>query len=208
MDFLRAVKPECSTPIEQKALADDAPLRSYRCCDIPDVGIKDVRDLALGEDGLTAPVTSHNFARDADAPSRDSNLSPAGVDQAWKNAETRKFWLFRRLIASFKGAFDFAPEPPLCFYLEGCSFLEEPYHISTPDLGNVCLLNGVTFHIDRDLGRQACIEDPHGLMTAVCASISWGGELANLPAITRWRRYRDDDKTLVQSMESRRKLVY
>ena len=113
-----------------------------------------------------------------------------------------KLRFFRRLIAAFKRAFDFAPEPPQCFYLEGRPFLEEPYHVSTPDLGNVCLLNGVTFHIDGDLGCQVCIEDRPGLITVVCAATSWGGQQANLHGITRWRRYRDDDRTLVQSIES------
>lgn len=183
----------------------------YGCSDIRDIGVKrvpPVRALPLGENGLMAPVTSSDFARDAEVASRDSSLDPAGGDQARKNARTSKFWLFRRLIASFKGAFDFAPEPPLCFYLEGRPFLEEPYYISIPDLGSVCLLNGVTFHIDGDLGRQACIEDRDGLIAAVCAAMSWAGELANLPAITRWRRYRNDDKTLVQSIECRHKLAY
>ena len=50
-----------------------------------------------------------------------------------------------------------APEPPLCFYLKGRPFLEELCQISTPDLGNVCLLNGVTFHIYRDIGCQVWI---------------------------------------------------
>ena len=115
-----------------------------------------------------------------------------------------KLQLFQRLIATFEEAFDFAPEPPLCFYLKGRPFLEEPYQISTPDLGNVCLLNGVTFHIYGDLGCQVCIEDRPGLIAAVCAATSWGGQQANLPGITRWRRYRDDDRTLVQSIESSR----
>ena len=65
-----------------------------------------------------------------------------------------KLRFFRRLIAAFKRAFDFAPEPPQCFYLEGRPFLEEPYHVSTPDLGNVCLLNGVAFHMEGDLAAR------------------------------------------------------
>ena len=109
-----------------------------------------------------------------------------------------KFKLFRRLIAAFKEAFDFAAEPPLCFYLKGRPFLEEPYQISTPDLRNVCLLNGVTFHIYGDLGCQASIEDWPGLIAVVCAATSWGGQQANLHGITGWRRYRDDDRTLVE----------
>jgi hypothetical protein len=112
--------------------------------------------------------------------------------------------LFRRLIVTFKEAFDCALEPPLCFYLKGRPFLEEPYQISTPDLGNVCLLNGVTFHINGDFGCQVCIEDRPGLIAVVCAATSWGGQQANLHGITRWRRYRDDDRTLVQSIESSR----
>ena len=115
-----------------------------------------------------------------------------------------KLQLFRRLTATFKEAFDFAPEPPLCFYLKGRPFLEEPYQISTPDLGNVCLLNGVTFHIDGDLGYQICIEDRPGLIAVVGAATSWGGQQANLHGITSWRRYHDDDRTLVQSIESSR----
>jgi hypothetical protein len=115
-----------------------------------------------------------------------------------------KLPLYQRLIATFEEAFDFAPEPPLRFYLKGRPFLEEPYQISTLDLGNVCLLNGVTFHIFGDLGCQVCIEDRPGLIAAVCAATSRGGQQANLPRITRWRRYRDDDRTLVQSIESSR----
>ena len=87
-----------------------------------------------------------------------------------------KLPLFQRLITTFEEAFDFAPEPPLCFYLKGRPFLEEPYQISTPDLGNVCLLNGVTFHIYRALGSQVCIEDRSGLIAAVCVATSWGGK--------------------------------
>jgi hypothetical protein len=112
--------------------------------------------------------------------------------------------LFRRFISTFKKSFDFASEPPLCFYLKGRPVLEEPYQISTPDLGNVCLLNGVTFHVDVDLGCQVSIEDRPGLIAAVGTATSWGGLQANLHAITRWRRYRDDDRTLVQSIESSR----
>ncbi len=104
-----------------------------------------------------------------------------------------KHELFRRLIAIFSEAFDFAPEPPQYFYLEGRPFLEEPYHVSTPDLGNVCLLNGVTFRIDEDFGCQAYIEDRSGLIAAEQAANSRDGKQANLRAITRWRRYSDDD---------------
>jgi hypothetical protein len=56
-------------------------------------------------------------------------------------------------IAPFTEAFGFPPEPPPCFYLED-PLLEEPCQISTLDLGNVCVLNGITFHVDDDLGCQ------------------------------------------------------
>lgn len=104
-----------------------------------------------------------------------------------------KVRLFRKFAAIFKEAF--APEPPQYFYLEGRPFLDEPYQISTPVLGNVCLMNGVSFHIDRDRGCQACIEDRSGLIAAKRAANSQGGEQSDLRAITRWRRLYDDAET-------------
>jgi len=151
-----------------------------------------------------ATMSSRNFVQEADATSWVSLQRSTGNNQEREKATKHQFALIPRLIASFKEAFDFPSEPPLCFYLEGCPFLEEPFNISSPDLGNICILNGVTFYDDRNLGRQICIEDRHGLFTAVCAEMSWGGRLANLHAITRWRRYLDDDKTLFQSIEGRR----
>lgn len=97
--------------------------------------------------------------------------------------------LFEKLIASFKDAFDLASEPPPCFYLEGSPLLEEPFNISLPDVGNVCLLNGVRFQDDENIGRQISIEDRDGLNAAVLMQMSWSGDLANLDAITRWRPY-------------------
>jgi hypothetical protein len=142
-----------------------------------------------------ATLTSHKFVQDTDATSWVSLQRSTGNDQDREKVATRQFALIRRLIASFKEAFDFPSEPPLCFYLEGRPFLEDPFDISTPDLGNVRILNGVTFYDDRNLGRQIYIEDRHGLFAAVCAEMLWGGRLANVHAITRWRRYLDDDKT-------------
>jgi hypothetical protein len=100
-----------------------------------------------------------------------------------------KLFFLQRLIASFSEAFGFSSEPPFCFYLEGCPFLEEPYRMFTPDLGNVCLLNGVTFHVDPDLGYRTLIEDRPGLIAAVRTATTRNGEKANLQAITRWRLY-------------------
>ena len=172
----------------------------------PTLGIRSscLSDLTLREGESMATLTSHKFVQDADATTWVSLQRSTENNQEREKVATRQFALIRRLIASFKEAFDFPSEPPLCFYLEGCPFLEDPFDISTPDLGNVCILNGVTFYDDRNLGRQICIEDRDGLFAAVCAEMSWGGRLADLHAITRWRRYLDDDKTLVQSIEGRR----
>jgi hypothetical protein len=104
-----------------------------------------------------------------------------------------KLLLLQRLIASFRKGFGFSSEPALCFYLEGRPFLEEPYRMFTPDLGNVCLLNGVNFRVDPDLGCQTCIEDRPGLIAAVQAATARNGEMANLQAITKWRLYCADD---------------
>jgi hypothetical protein len=107
-------------------------------------------------------------------------------------AENRmsKIRLAPKLTAIFKRAF--APKPLQYFYLEGRPFLDEPYHISTRELGNLCLLNGVSFHLDGDLGCQTRIEDRAGLIAAERAAGSEDGE-QNLRAVTRWRRYNDDD---------------
>ena len=161
-------------------------------------------DPTLREGGSMATMSSRNFVQEAEATSWASLQRSTGNNREREKAATHQFALIRRLIASFKEAFDSPSEPPLCFYLEGCPFLEDPIDISTPDLGNVCLLNGVTFYDDRNLGRQICIEDRRGLFAAVCVEMSWGGRLANLHALTRWRRYLDDDKTLFQSIEGRR----
>jgi hypothetical protein len=104
-----------------------------------------------------------------------------------------KVRLFPKFAAIFKEAF--APEPPQYFYLEGRPFLDEPYQISTPALGNVCLLNGVSFQIDEDLGCRASIEDRLGLIAAKRAANSQGGEQLDLRSITRWRRLSDDAET-------------
>jgi hypothetical protein len=97
--------------------------------------------------------------------------------------------LFQKLVASFKAAFDLASDPPPCFYLEGSPLLDEPFYISLQEIGNVCLLNGVKFQDDENLGRQISIEDREGLNAAVMTHISWSGYLANLDSITRWRPY-------------------
>ena len=95
--------------------------------------------------------------------------------------------LFRGVISSFKEAFGFSSEPVLCFYLEGRRFLEQPCRMFTPELRNVCLLNGVTFWVDDNLGCQMCIEDRPGLIAAVQAATTQNYERANLQAITQWR---------------------
>jgi hypothetical protein len=100
-----------------------------------------------------------------------------------------KLRLFRGLISSFEEAFGFSSEPLLCFYLEGRHFLEQPCLMFTPDLRNVCLLNGVTFWVDDDLGCQMCIEDRPGLIAALQAATTQNCENARLQAITKWRRY-------------------
>jgi hypothetical protein len=105
-----------------------------------------------------------------------------------------KLWPFERLIVSFKEAFGLRSPPPLCFYLEGRPFLEEPCRMLTPQLGYVYLLNGVTFHDDADLGCQMCIEDQPGLIAAVRAARSPGDKRANIEAITRWRLCCSDDQ--------------
>ena len=148
-------------------------------------------------------LTRHSFAHDTDHKARGLLQHDSENNQGCEKTATRRFALIRRLIAPFKEAFDLSPEPPLCFYLEGRPFLDAPFDISTPDLGNVRVLNGVTFYDDQNLGRQICIEDRQGLLAAVRAEMSWGGQLANLHEITRWRRYRDGDKTLAKSIERR-----
>jgi hypothetical protein len=112
-----------------------------------------------------------------------------------------KLQLFRKVIKSFTEASSFTPEPPLRFYLKGRPFLEEPYQIATPNQ-YVYLLNGVTFRTYENSGYHVCIEDGPGLIAVVCAATSWAGQLANLDEITGWRRYRDDDRTLIRSIES------
>ena len=104
-----------------------------------------------------------------------------------------KFWPIERLIVSFKEPFGLHSPPPLYFYLEGRPFLEEPCRFFTPQLGNVCLLNGVTLDDDKDLGRQMRIEDQPGLVAAVRAATTGDGKGANVQARTRWRLYHTRD---------------
>jgi hypothetical protein len=113
--------------------------------------------------------------------------------------EMSKLRSLHGFIAPFTETFGFQPEPPPCFYLEGHPLLEEPCQISTPDLGNVCLLNGITFHVDNDLGCQMFIEDRAGLIAALQAATTRNGERANFQAITRWRRYRADGRSVTST---------
>jgi len=114
----------------------------------------------------------------------------AGFGERRGEAEMSKRWPIHGLIATFKEAFGFQPdELPLCFYFEGLPLLAERFQISTPDLGNVCLLNGIHFRIDGEFGCQMTIEDRPGLIAAVQAAATRNGEKQNLKAVTKWRRY-------------------
>jgi hypothetical protein len=108
-----------------------------------------------------------------------------------------KRWPIHGLLAPFKDAIGFLPdEPPLCFYLEERPLLAERFQISTPDLENVCLLNGIHFHVDDEFGCQMYIEDRPGLIAAVPAATTRNVEKPNFQAITRWRLYRTDDRSV------------
>jgi hypothetical protein len=119
--------------------------------------------------------------------------------QGRKIGEMSKLRFLHEFITPFTEAFGCPPEPPPCFYLEGHPLLEEPCQISTPDLGNVCLLTGIPFHVDDDLGCQMFIEDRTGLIAAVraaqAATMRNSGK-ANLQAITRWRRCCADNMSI------------
>jgi hypothetical protein len=96
------------------------------------------------------------------------------------------------LIASLKKTFGFSAEPPMCFYLEDRPLANEPYQISTPELGNICLYNGVTFKIHRQFGCLTQIEDRGGLLAAIHAlKLGWGSSIG-IEAMTNWRPYIDD----------------
>ncbi|HYP58426.1 MAG TPA: hypothetical protein VEQ35_09105 [Beijerinckia sp.] len=100
--------------------------------------------------------------------------------------------LFRGLIAELKKALEPSSQAPLCFYLEGQPFLDEPYYFSTPELGEVCLLNGVSFATDDNLGTQISIEDRPGLAAAVQAVTLQESEQSEPGAVppSKWRLYR------------------
>jgi hypothetical protein len=83
-----------------------------------------------------------------------------------------------------------------CVFIWKGTLLAERFQISTPDLENVCLLNGIHFHVDDEFGCQMYIEDRPGLIAAVRAATTRNVEKPNFQAITRWRLYRTDDRSV------------
>jgi hypothetical protein len=92
-----------------------------------------------------------------------------------------------KLVASFKKAFDISPEPPACFYLAGQPLADEPYEISMPELGTICLLNGVALKFDRQYGCLTQIEDLHGLLATIRAAGQGRDSSKGLETSTNWR---------------------